>query len=152
MGSQSYDSEGVNQGINPIIIDGILIRYLLNSYSGRQLNMKTTGNAGGVSNIIIKTKNNITKNNLIKNMGRGVIIHEIMGQGANLVTGEYSQGASGYYVENGKIKYPINNFTIVGNLRDMIKKIKCIASDDIDKNSNIQTGSVLIESCFISGK
>ena len=109
IGSQSYDSEGVNKGKNPIIIDGCLARYLLNSYSGRQLKMETTGNAGGISNIIVHTKKPATKDDLIKQMNQGVIVHETMGQGANLVTGDYSQGASGYYVEKGKIKYPIDN-------------------------------------------
>ena len=152
IGSQSYDSEGVNKGKNPIIIDGCLSRYLLNSYSGRQLNMETTGNAGGISNIIVHTKKPATKDDLIKQMNQGIIVHETMGQGANLVTGDYSQGASGYYVEKGQIKYPIDNFSIVSNLAEMLLNIQGISHDDINKNGHIHTGSVLIENCFISSQ
>ncbi|WP_119344786.1 TldD/PmbA family protein [Facilibium subflavum] len=151
MGSQPYDDEGVNKARNPIVIDGMLQRYLLNSYSARQLQSETTGNAGGVSNIVIQSRNMMPEAQLIQTMDHGVIIHETMGQGLDITTGDYSQGAMGYYVKNGQIQYPVDNFTVSGNLADMFKNIQAISNDNIDKNTRIQTGSLLIDNCHIAG-
>ncbi len=151
LGNQPYDDEGVNFGENPIIVNGKLKRYLLNSYSARQLNSTTTGNSGGVSNVIVNSTQTISLDALIKKMDKGIIIHEIMGQGFNLTTGDYSQGAMGYYIENGIIQYPIDNFTIAGNLTDLFHNIVAMG-EDIDTFSHIRTGSLLISTCNISGE
>ena len=151
IGSRPYDDEGVDKGASSIIHKGNLQRYILNSYTARQLKLETTGNAGGISNIIIDSDQLTTHQALIKSMDKGIIIHEAMGQGINLTTGNYSQGAMGFYVENGQIQYPIDNFTISGQLHNMLTDIQAVA-DDIDRNSRIHCGSMLIGKCTISGE
>lgn len=152
LGNQPYDNEGVNFGENPIITNGILNRYLLSSYSARQLKLEPTGNAGGVSNLIVKSnKSTLSQHELVKSLDKGLIIHETMGQGFHIATGDYSQGAMGYYVENGEICYPIDNFTIAGNLGDMLQDIIAIG-DDLEPFSRIRSGSLLIKQCSISGE
>ena len=152
VGSQPYDAEGVNKGYSPIIENGTLKRYLLNSYTARQLNLETTGNAGGVSNIMVTRKKHPknTHQDLIHQMDHGVIIHETMGQGVNLTNGDYSQGAMGYYVKNGEIQYPIDNFTIAGNLKSMLRNIQALSDID-DCYHRIQVGSLLIPDMSIAG-
>ncbi|MBK2125595.1 TldD/PmbA family protein [Fangia hongkongensis] len=152
MGSQPYDDEGVNKGLNPIITDGVVNRYILNSYSARQLGMQSTGNAGGLSNVEIDAKHACSEHELITKMDHGIIIHETMGQGANLTTGDYSQGAMGFYVKNGQIQYPIDNFSVVSDLKTMLGNIQGISIDNVSKNSGIQVGSILINECHISGQ
>ena len=151
LGNQPYDNEGVNLGENPIITHGVLNRYLLSSYSARQLKRETTGNAGGISNLTVHSSNIQAYDALIKSIDKGVIIHETMGQGFHITTGDYSQGAMGYYVEKGEICYPIDNFTIAGNLSQMLQSIIAMG-DDIEPFSRIQSGSLLIKQCSISGE
>jgi PmbA protein len=154
IGSRAYDNEGVNKGINPIIENGVIKRYILDSYSSRQMKMETTGNAGGISNIKIyeRQKGRTTKAELIKKMDHGIIVEETMGQGTNLITGDYSQGAMGFYVKYGRIQYPIDNFNIAGNLKTMFASVQGLTTDNMDKNSNVQMGSLLTSDCHISGK
>lgn len=151
IGNRPYDNEAVNFGEMPIVTDGILNRYLLNSYSARQLKLKTTGNAGGISNIIVKSDQIMDYNSLINSLNKGIIIHEIMGQGFNITTGDYSHGAMGYYVEKGEICYPIDNFTIAGNLSDSFQNIVAIGTD-VEFYSSIFSGSILINQCAISSE
>ncbi|WP_395947137.1 metallopeptidase TldD-related protein [Caedibacter taeniospiralis] len=152
LGNQPFDDEGVNFGENPIVIEGVLKRYLLSSYSARQLNLETTGNSGGMSNLLVQSKERLIEHDqLIKQLDKGIIVHETMGQGFNLTTGDYSQGAMGYYVEKGEIQYPIDNFTIAGNLNAMFQDIIAIGND-IEPFSRIRSGSVLINQCSISGE
>lgn len=151
LGNQPYDNEGVTFGENPIITKGVLNRYLLSSYSARQLNCETTGNAGGISNLMVNSDNTQAYDSIVKSIDKGVIVHETMGQGFHITTGDYSQGAMGYYVENGEICYPIDNFTIAGNLGDMLQSIIAIG-DDVEPFSRIRSGSLLIKQCNISGE
>ena len=143
LGSAAFDAEGVATRADDIVVDGVLKRYVLSSYSARKLAMTTTANAGGVHNLIIDS-GKLDFDGLIKKMHSGVLVTETMGMGINIVTGDYSQGATGFWVENGVIQYPIDNFTIAGNLADMFRGIQAIASD-VDLRGNIRTGSVLID-------
>ena len=127
----------------------MLQTYALGVYSARKLKMKTTGNAGGVHNLEVRTgKKNF--NELLKSMGTGLLVTELIGQGVNMVTGDYSRGAGGFWVENGEIQYPVHEITIAGNLRDMYANIVDVAND-VDTRSNIRTGSVLMESMMVAG-
>lgn len=148
MGSKPYDSEGVATADRAIINDGVLQTYILNSYSARKLDLKTTGNAGGIQNILIDT-DNLTFDELLKEMGRGLLVTELIGQGINIVTGDYSRGAFGYWVENGEIQHPVEGITIAGNLRDMFKGIVAVA-DDIDNRGVVRSGSILIDKMSIA--
>lgn len=148
-GSLPFDNNGVATRPNVFVADGILQSYCLSVYSARKLNMQTTGNAGGVHNLFISTGNK-TLPELLKTMGRGLLVTELMGQGVNLVTGDYSRGASGYWIENGEIQYPVTEITIAGNLREMYANIVEIGGD-IDRRGNINTGSILIEKMMVAG-
>lgn len=150
LGSAPFDNEGVTTQQRDFIKQGILKSYVLSSYSARKLGLKTTGNAGGVHNLMVShgTKN---LEQLIKTMHKGLIVTEMMGSGTNLVTGDYSRGAFGYWVENGEIQYPVEEITIAGNLKDMFLNIIDIGND-VEKRGNIQTGSVLIEKMTIAGE
>jgi PmbA protein len=149
LGSAPFDSEGVATVDRDIVKAGILETYLLGSYSARKLGLKTTGHAGGLHNWFVST----TCPDLaavLKIMDKGVYVTELMGSGINGVTGDYSQGIAGFWVENGQIQYPIQEVTIAGNLAEMFKQIIAIGGD-IDKRRNIQTGSVLIEAMTVAG-
>ena len=111
--------------------------------------MQTTGNAGGFHNILLETSQ-FKLNDLIKQMGKGLLVTEVMGQGINLVTGDYSRGAAGFWVENGEIQYPVEEITIAGNLKDMFQNIVAIGND-INNKSSIQTGSIFLEKMMIAG-
>lgn len=152
LGSTVFDDEGVKVYSNNVVVDGILQRYILDSYAARKLNMKTTGNAGGIHNWIIKADNTdrLDLNDLLREMGTGLLVTELMGDGVNIVTGDYSRGAFGYWVENGEIKYPVTGITIAGNLRDMLLNIVNIGTD-IDYRGSILTGSTLISKITIAG-
>lgn len=151
LGSAAFDNEGVKTKAQSIVEDGILTRYILGSYSARKLKMKTTGNAGGCYNIFLNTKNKkMDFNELLQEMNTGVIVIELLGQGVNITTGDYSRGAFGFWVENGKIKYPIERFTISGNLKDMLKSVVAM-SYDIDTRDTIFSGSLLIPKMHIGG-
>jgi len=157
IGSAPFDSDGITTFDKNIVTSGILQTYLLSSYSARKLStkektFKSTGNAGGIHNWRLQSTHLLpTFAQLLKMMDRGIIVTSLMGQGVNLVTGDYSRGASGFWVENGQIQYPINEFTIAGNLSDMYQSIVAIGSD-IEARTNIQCGSILIEQMSIAGK
>lgn len=150
LASTPFDSEGVMTVERDIISQGILQTYLLTSYSGRKLGMPSTGHAGGIHNWLVNPNLQGGLPALLKQMGKGLLVTELMGQGVNLVTGDYSRGASGFWVENGEIQYPVAEITIAGQLQEMFKQIVSVA-DDIESRSNIQTGSILIERMKISG-
>lgn len=149
LGSAPFDNEGVRTNDRVLVEKGILCGYLLNSYSARKLDMQTTGNAGGFHNILLQTSE-FKLNDLIKQMGKGLLVTEIMGQGINLVTGDYSRGAAGFWVENGEIQYPVEEITIAGNLSDMYQNIVEIGND-INNKSPIQTGSIFLENMMVAG-
>ncbi len=149
LGSSAFDSEGVATHAKDFIKDGLLESYLLSSYSARKLGLQTTGNADGAHNLTVD-HHNLSLAALLKKMDRGIFLTELMGQGANLVTGDYSRGATGFWVENGEIQYPIAEITIAGNLRDMFLNLVNIAND-VDHRSNILTGSILLEEMMIAG-
>lgn len=149
LGSKPFDDEGVSTQDKYIIQDGVLQTWLLNTYNARRLDLKSTGNAGGIFNWIVEN-NNINLKDLLKNVNKGVLVTELMGQGVDIISGNYSRGAVGFYVEKGNVTYPVNEITISGNLRDMWNNIVCI-SDDVDIRNNIQCGSVCISEMQISG-
>lgn len=150
LGSSPFDREGVALKQRVIISEGILKGYALNSYSARKLGMQTTGNAGGVHNLTL-VPGDKTFDELLKLMGSGLLVTDVMGQGVNIVTGDYSRGVSGFWVENGVIQYPVEEITIAGNLRDMFLNIMAVAKD-VDIKGSIRTGSVLIEQMTVAGE
>ena len=149
LGSASFDGDGVATQARDIITDGVLQGYVLDSYSARKLKMETTANAGGVHNLTIDS-GNLNFADLVKEMGTGIVVTETMGMGVNIVTGDYSQGAAGFWVENGVIQYPIDEFTIASNLRDMFMGIQAVGND-INLRGNSRTGSVWIDKMKIAG-
>lgn len=150
LASTPFDSEGVRTQDLEIIRDGILQTYLLTSYSGRKMGMQSTGHAGGIHNWLVKPNLTGGLTALLRQMGTGLLVTDVMGQGVNIVTGDYSRGAAGFWVENGEIQYPVAEITIAGQLQDMLKNIVAVA-DDIEHRSNIQTGSILLDKMKISG-
>ena len=132
---------------------GILEGYFLSTYSARKLGMKTTGNAGGSHHLTLQSRKTPQGGlpALLKEMGTGLLVTELMGQGVNYVTGDYSRGAFGYWVENGEIQYPVEELTIAGNLRDMLLDIELIGSDSLIRGTK-ETGSILIGSMTVGGK
>jgi PmbA protein len=149
MASTSYDAEGVTTYDREIVTDGVLQGYILSSYSARRLGLTTTADAGGAQNLIIPGSDN-DKESLIKEMGTGFLVEELIGQGVNGVTGDYSRGAVGQWVENGEIQYPVHEVTIAGNLRELYPRIAAIGSDQ-DTRGGIRCGSVLVEEMTIAG-
>ena len=126
--------------------------YVLDSYSARKLGLKTTGNADGVHNLFIRSSQAApTREQLLRTMGTGLLVTELMGQGVNPVTGDYSRGASGFWVENGALAYPVHEITIAGNLRDMFKGIVALGGD-VDERGALHIGSVLIGDLTIAGE
>ena len=150
LGSSPFDSEGVKTKASDIVSDGILRRYVLSTYSARKLGLETTGNAGGVNNLTIDHGERDLEA-LLKLMDRGLLVTELIGFGVNLVNGDYSRGASGFWVENGEIQYPVEEFTVAGNLREMMMSIVDVGSD-VDLRGNIRTGSILIENMSAAGQ
>lgn len=150
MGSSVFDAEGVATKDSPLIVDGVLSRYILGSYSARKLGLETTGNAGGVHNLLVKTGSDDFAA-MLRRMGTGLLVTDVMGQGVSIVTGDYSRGASGFWVENGEIAYPVEEITIAANLRDMYANLVAIGAD-VDHRSHILTGSWLIEKMTIAGE
>jgi PmbA protein len=150
LGSASYDGEGVATSPRDIVSDGILRGYVLSTYSARKLGMHTTGNAGGVRNLTIDS-GALDYQGMLKELGTGLLVTELMGQGVNMVTGDYSRGAAGFWVENGEIQYPVEEITIAGNLKDMLKNIIAVGND-IDYRGNVRTGSILVERMSIAGE
>ena len=150
LASTPFDSEGVRTQDLEIIQDGVLQTYLLTSYSGRKMSMQSTGHAGGIHNWLVKPNLTGGLTALLRQMGTGLLVTDVMGQGVNIVTGDYSRGAAGFWVENGEIQYPVAEITIAGQLQDMLKNIVAVA-DDVEHRSNIQTGSILLDRMKISG-
>lgn len=150
LGSAPFDSEGVATHDRELVDHGVLTGYVLSTYSARKLGLKTTGNAGGVHNLIVAPGQD-DFDALVRKMDRGLIVTELMGQGVNGVTGDYSRGAAGFWVENGAIAYPVHEITIAGNLKDMYREIVAVGSD-VDVRGGIRTGSVLIEKMTIAGE
>lgn len=149
LGSAPFDSEGVATRDRQLVERGVLTGYVLSTYSARKLGLKTTGNAGGVHNLIVEPGQDDFAA-LLKKMQRGLVVTELMGQGVNGVTGDYSRGAAGFWVENGAIAYPVHEITIAGNLQDMYRHIVAVGSD-VDLRGGIRTGSILLESMTIAG-
>lgn len=149
LSSAAFDGEGVATQQSDIITDGRLNTYLLSSYSARKLGRQTTGHSGGVRNISV-THGDKTLQGMLKTLGTGLYVTELMGQGVNTITGDYSRGAAGFWVENGEIQYPVEEITIAGNLNEMLKQIVEIGGD-IDLRSSLHIGSLLIENMMIAG-
>lgn len=150
LGSAAFDADGLATYAKHFVESGRLLSYALGTYSGRKLKMPSTANAGGVHNLFV-THGDENQAALIRRMGRGLLVTELMGQGLNLVTGDYSRGAGGYWVENGEIQFPVQEVTIAGNLRDMFRQIIAVGSD-LETRSNVHTGSVLIERMTVAGR
>ena len=153
VGSSPFDDEGVKTVRRDVVRDGVVQGYFLSTYSARKLGMKTTGNAGGSHNLSITsslTKPGDDFKAMLKKLGTGLLVTELMGQGVNYVTGDYSRGASGYWVENGEIQYPVEEITIAGNMKEMLRQIVAIGSDTLIRGTK-ETGSILIESMMVAG-
>ncbi len=149
LGSAPFDNEGVATAPRTLIEAGVLQGYVLDSYSGCRLGLPTTGNAGGVHNLYIN-HDELSRNELLKNMDRGLLVTDVMGQGVNTVTGDYSRGAAGFWVENGEIQYPVDEVTLGGRLQDMYQGLQAVGND-IDARGNIITGSWLIDNMTVAG-
>jgi PmbA protein len=149
MASVPYDSEGVATYDRDIIAGGVVTDYILSSYSARRLGLETTANAGGPQNLVVSA-NAGGLDELIREMDTGLIVEELIGQGVNTVTGDYSRGAVGHWVEGGEIRYPVHEITIAGNLRDLYARVKRIG-DDRDLRGGIRCGSLLVEEMTIAG-
>lgn len=149
LGSAPYDGDGVMTRNNYFVKQGELKSYVLGSYSARRLGLQTTANAGGVHNLTINN-DGLGVDALLKKMDKGVLITELMGQGINLVTGDYSRGLSGFWVENGEIQHPVEGVTVAGNLSDMFQGIVAIANDE-DPRKATQCGSILMDEMMIAG-
>lgn len=154
MGSSVFDSEGVRTQQRDIVQGGILQGYFLSSYTARKLNMRSTGNAGGSHNLELRSRQTQADDGfdaMLKKMGTGLLVTELIGQGINYVTGDYSRGAFGYWVENGQIVHPVEEITIAGNLADMFRQIVAVGADSITRGSKT-TGSILIEQMAVAGQ
>ncbi len=147
-GSGCYDSEGVATYKRDIVTNGVLQDYFLSSYSAKRLGMESTASAGGIHNILVATEE-LTQQDLIQKIGTGLLVTELMGQGVNMVTGNYSRGASGFWIENGEVQHFVQEITIAGNLSDMLMNIVGLAND-VDERSSILTGSMAIDGLTIA--
>jgi len=147
--STSFDAEGVATRDRDIIDNGVLTGYVLGSYSACRLGLETTGNAGGVNNLVVQP-GRFSATELMQQMGTGLLVTEVMGQGVSIVTGDYSRGAAGFWIENGEIQYPVDEVTIAGNLKDMFMGIEAVGTD-IDDRAGIQTGSILMGKMTVAG-
>ena len=150
LGSAAYDAEGVATRTRDLVSDGILRSYVLASYAARKLGLQSTGNAGGVHNLTL-TAGDSDFQTMLGKLNTGLLVAELMGQGVNMVNGDYSRGASGFWVENGEILYPVEEITIAGNLQTMFKNIVALGND-VDYRGNIRCGSILIEQMSIAGQ
>ena len=149
LGSAPFDGEGVATRDRDLVVNGVLGGYLLDAYSARKLGLATTGNAGGVHNLVV-LGDRLDHDALLQRLGTGLLITEMMGQGVNPVTGDYSRGATGFWIENGVVDRPVHEITVAGNLRDMYKGIIALG-DDLDRRGAIHCGSILIEQMTIAG-
>ena len=155
-GSGAFDAEGVATRDSALIENGVLARYVLGSYSARKLGLESTGNAGGIHNLVVEpghADGGAAEDfrGMLKRLGTGLLVTEVMGQGVNTITGDYSRGAAGFWVENGEIAYPVEEITIAANLRDMLSGIVAVGRD-VDKRSHLLIGSVLVDRMTIAGE
>lgn len=148
--STAFDAEGVATMDSDLVRDGILQRYVLGSYSARKLGLASTGNAGGVNNLVV-TANAGGLDDMARAMGRGLLVTELMGQGANTVTGDYSRGAAGFWVEGGEIAHPVDELTIAGRLPELFQAIEAVGAD-VDRRSHIAVGSILVGRMTVAGE
>jgi PmbA protein len=154
LASSPFDNEGVKTQRRNIVENGVLRGYFLGSYSARKLGLRTTGNSGGNHNLILQpsggSADQLTQAGLLKTMGRGLLVTELLGQGVNGITGDYSRGAAGFWVENGQIQYPVHEITIAGNLKDIYRNIVAVGNDVLVQGSR-QCGSILVEGMTVAG-
>ncbi|HYW93701.1 MAG TPA: metalloprotease PmbA [Gammaproteobacteria bacterium] len=150
LGSAAFDGEGVATADRDLVRDGVLQGYVLDSYSARRLGMRTTGNAGGVHNLTV-APGRLDFDGLLREMGEGLVVTELMGQGVNIVTGDYSRGAAGFWVSGGELRQPVEEVTVAGNLADMFRRVVAVGSD-LDLRSNVRCGSILIERMTVAGE
>ena len=150
LASSPFDDEGVRTRTRTIVENGVLKDYFLGSYSARKLGLRTTGNAGGNHNLILQS-GELDCAGLLKTMSRGLLVTELLGSGVNAVTGDYSRGAAGFWVENGEIQYPVEEITIAGNLKDMYRNIVAVGSDVLVQGSR-QCGSILVDGMMVAGQ
>lgn len=150
LSSAPFDNEGVATNPKAIIDQGVIQTYLLDSYSACKLGLQTTGNAGGVRNLAITT-GDLSLEQMLREMGSGLLVTELMGQGVNAVTGDYSRGAAGFWVENGEIQYPVEEITIAGNLKDMYRQLLAVGNDT-DIPGSVHTGSWWVEQMTVAGE
>ena len=146
-----FDDEGVATHARDVVKDGVLQGYFLSSYSARKLGLQSTGNAGGCHNMLMKPTVKDDFEAMLKRLGTGLLVTELMGQGVNNVTGDYSRGAVGFWVENGEIAFPVEEITIAGNMKDMLKGIVAVGNDVLALGSK-QVGSILIEHMAVAGE
>jgi len=151
MGSAPFDDEGVATHDRELVADGILTGYILSSYSARKLGLTTTGNAGGPHNLIVAPTLAGGAQAMLARLGTGLMVTELMGQGVNMVTGDYSRGAAGFWVEGGVVQYPVAEITIAGNLREMLRSIEAVG-DDVDVRGGTRVGSILLREMTIAGE
>jgi PmbA protein len=149
LASAPFDQEGVATRDRELVSGGVLLGYVLGTYSARKLGLRTTGNAGGTHNLLVHGRGRDFEA-MLALMDRGLLVTELMGQGVNGVTGDYSRGAAGFWIENGRIAYPVHEVTIAGNLRDMYRRIVEVGSD-VDVRGGIRTGSILVEQMTVAG-
>ena len=154
-GSAGFDAEGVATRDSALIEGGVLARYMLGSYSARKLGMESTGNAGGVHNLVVTpgaADGEVSDfSGMLRRLGTGLLVTEVMGQGVSIVTGDYSRGAAGFWVENGRIAHPVEGITIAANLRDMFAGIVATGAD-VDPRSPVLTGSILLDRMTVAGE
>jgi PmbA protein len=150
MASSAFDEEGVATRERPIVRGGVVEGYFLGTYAARKLGMQSTGSAGGHHNLVVESKGPDFQG-MLREMGRGLLVTELLGQGVNLVTGDYSRGAAGYWVEGGEIAFPVEEITIAGNLKEMFKRIATIGSDVVVRSGR-SSGSILVENMTIAGE
>jgi PmbA protein len=150
MGSAPFDGEGVATQARNLVEAGVVQGYVLSSYSARRLGLETTGNAGGVHNLLVEP-NAESLESLIADCSEAMVVTELLGQGANTVTGDYSRGAAGFWVRNGEIAFPVSEVTIAGNLRDMLRSIRAVGAD-VDQRGTIQCGSIMVDNLTVAGK
>jgi PmbA protein len=152
-GSSPFDDEGVRVKARQVVEAGRLQGYFLSSYTARKLGMQTTGNAGGSHNLILRSRHTRADDDLdamIRKLGTGLLVTELMGQGVNYVTGDYSRGASGFWVENGQIAYPVHEITIAGNMKTMLRGIEAVGSDTYNYGAKT-VGSILVNRMKVAG-
>ena len=155
-GSGAFDAEGVATRDSVLVENGVLARYILGSYSARKLGLESTGNAGGIHNLVVEPGHGDGGAaddfcGMLARLGTGLLLTEVMGQGVNTITGDYSRGAAGFWVENGQLAYPVEEITIAANLRDMLSGIVAVGSD-VDRRSHLLTGSILVDRMTIAGE